>query len=178
MEEARASPGWCPSRLHFASGDVRHQANYTMIRIRCPRCDHKLQIDDKLAGSRVRCRHCKSVIRVPAAAAPAPLAGSPGSTEEPPREEFSPFAFVSSPPLQEVAEEQAEPAAPETAEPAAASESLPASTLSETALPAAQPRARPAEKREAGAFTCPRCAGSVLASEREAGPVHCACCQF
>ncbi len=40
------------------------------IRVKCSGCDKPLKVKDELAGKRIRCPGCQSVIRVPAAAAP------------------------------------------------------------------------------------------------------------
>ena len=38
------------------------------MQITCPHCDKRLRVTEEMAGKRVRCAHCNSVIDVPAAA--------------------------------------------------------------------------------------------------------------
>lgn len=55
-----------------------------MIQFPCDNCNKPLRVDDALAGKRAVCPHCRSVLEVPAVAAPAddPAAGLPMAEQD------------------------------------------------------------------------------------------------
>ncbi len=75
------------------------------VTVKCPGCGSTLQAGDELAGKKVRCQKCKTVIDVPAAAAPAatPEPASPAVPDVPadlfpPREAVTEAAPAAAPP--------------------------------------------------------------------------------
>src|SRR5262245_34418749 len=64
------------------------------IRLKCPDCDKPLKAKDELAGKRIRCPGCQSVIRVPTNAAPADESATRKTSPTPAAEDDVPESWL------------------------------------------------------------------------------------